>query len=592
MPKARPSRKTGPAAGSVGTLVPATLVFCATVVAYLPALSGGFIWNDSDYVTGPKLRSLAGLARIWTEPGAVQQYYPLLHSAFWVQHGLWGDRAIGYHLVSVLLHAGSAVLFGFVVRRLVEEDDGAAAARPPDDRPGRYAGTGWVAALLFALHPVHVQSVAWISEQKNTLSLGFYLGAALVYLRFDQSRRFRTYVAATALFVLSLACKTMTATLPAALLVIFWWKRGRLDGRREVLPLLPWFALGIATGLFSSWMEQNYLGAQGEDFSLTVPERVLVAGRATWFYAGNALWPAGLNFVYPRWTVDAGVWWQWLYPLGVLGVGAALWGLRRRTRAPLAAFLLFVGSLFPVLGFVNLYGAFYSWVWDHWQYPPDLGLLALVAAGLTAGWRSVMPPTRWMGYGAVAALAALLGAFTWSHCRIFHDDETLYLSTLALNPDCRMAHNNLGMVWSRMPGRMTDAIAEFEAALRLDPDNPGTHNNMGNALAQTPGRLDDAIVHLKMALHLRPDFPVAHNNLGNALAQSPARYGEAIGHFRAALRLQPDYVLCWYNLGVCLFNSGDLSAAEAAFQEVLRLSPGHPHALRALDVLAQRSGRR
>ncbi|MBK9992013.1 MAG: glycosyltransferase family 39 protein, partial [Verrucomicrobia bacterium] len=321
------------------------LILCATVVAYLPSLSGEFIWNDSDYVTAPALRSLDGLARIWTEPGAVEQYYPLLHSAFWLQHQVWGNHPFGYHVVTLLLHAGSALLFGLVLRRLLErkveppttskKSASGQALVSPEVRS--YAGAGWLAALLFALHPVHVESVAWITEQKNTLSLVFYLSAALVYLRFDETRRPRTYFTALALFVASMGCKTSTVTLPAALLVMFWWKRGRLDWRHDVRPLLPWLVLGVSAGLFSSWVEQTYLGAKGETFDLPLLGRVLVAGRAIWFYIGKLIWPFGLNFVYPRWAVDPAVWWQWLFPLGVLVLGVALWALRRRTRGPLAA---------------------------------------------------------------------------------------------------------------------------------------------------------------------------------------------------------------------------------------------------------------
>src|ERR1700690_3205406 len=343
------------------------LVFCATLIAYLPALGGGFIWNDSDYVTAPALRSLRGLGRIWTEVGSTQQYYPLLHSAFWVQHLFFGDRPMGYHIATVVLHALSAVLLALVLRRLFR-------AAP--------AGAEWLAALLFALHPVHVESVAWISEQKNTASLAFYLASAFVYLRFDETRRPGSYAAALALFACSLLCKTVTATLPAALLVAFWWKRGRLGMRRDVAPLVPWLALGAAAGLFSSWVERRYIGAQGAGFEISWAARVLVAGRAVWFYLGKLAWPFGLNFVYPRWTVDTADWTQWLFPLGVVGAGAVLWALRARGRGPLAAFLFFTGSLFPALGFVNLYGARYSWVWDHWQYLPDLGPIALAAAAL------------------------------------------------------------------------------------------------------------------------------------------------------------------------------------------------------------------
>ncbi len=558
------------------------LIFCVTLLAYLPALAGAFIWNDSDYVTAPALRSLTGLARIWNEPGATQQYYPLLHSAFWVQHRLWGDHPLGYHIVTLLLHAGSAVLFALILRRLFGSD-----------QAGPSAGVAWLAALLFALHPVHVESVAWITEQKNTLSLVFYLAAALVYLRFDETRRPRTYVAALALFVFSLWCKTVTATLPAALLVTFWWKRGRLDWRRDVLPLLPWFAIGAAAGLFSSWVEQTYLGARGVDFDLPFAGRVLVAGRAIWFYAGKLVWPFDLNFVYPRWTVDAAVWWQWLFPLGVLAVGAALWSLRRRTRGPLAAFLFFAGSLFPVLGFVNLFGARYSWVWDHWQYLPDLGPLALAAAGLTAGWRLAAPRLRGLGPGLVAALAVLLGALTWSHCGMFHDDQTLYRMTLARNPDCWLAHDNLGLIWSQMPGRLQDAIAEYEEALRLQPESAEVHYNLGVVWAEMPGKLNDAAAQFDEAVRLQPSFAAAHNNLGAAWAKMPGRLPDAIAQYEAALRLQPDLAEAHNNLGDAWSRTpGRLQDAIAEYETALRLRPDYAAAHNNLGVaLAKTPGR-
>ncbi len=562
--------------------MPGVLIFCATVFAYLPALSGDFIWNDSDYVTAPALRSLAGLVRIWNEAGATQQYYPLLHSAFWVQHRLWGDHPLGYHIVTLLLHAGSAVLFALILRRLFDSD-----------RAESSAGVAWLAALLFALHPVHVESVAWITEQKNTLSLVFYLAAALVYLRFDETRRPRTYVAALALFVFSLWCKTVTATLPAALLVTFWWKRGRLDWRRDVLPLLPWFAIGAAAGLFSSWVEQTYLGARGVDFDLPFAGRVLVAGRAIWFYAGKLVWPFGLNFIYPRWTVDAAVWWQWLFQLGVLAVGAVLWFLRRRTRGPLAVFLFFAGSLFPVLGFVNLFGARYSWVWDHWQYLPDLGPLALAAAGLTAGWRLAAPRFRGLGPGLVAALAVLLGALTWSHCGMFHDDQTLYRMTLARNPDCWLAHDNLGLIWSQMPGRLPDAIAEYEEALRLQPESAEVHYNLGVVWAEMPGKLNDAAAQFDEAVRLQPSFAAAHNNLGAAWAKMPGRLPDAIAQYEAALRLQPDLAEAHNNLGDAWSRTpGRLQDAIAEYETALRLRPDYAAAHNNLGVaLAKTPGR-
>ena len=569
-------------------LGPAALIFGATILAYGPALAGGFVWNDSDYVTAPALRSLAGLGRIWTKPGATEQYYPLLHSAFWVQHRLWGDHPLGYHLVTLLLHAFSAVLFALVLRRLFAGYQASAGVVPRS-----WAGAEWLAALLFALHPVHVESVAWIAEQKNTFSLVCYLGAALLYLRFDQQRRPRLYAAALVLFGLSLGCKTVTATLPAALLVALWWQRGRLDFRRDVRPLVPWFVLGAAAGVFSSWVERTYGAAQGPEFDLSCAARVLVAGRAVWFYAAKLVWPFGLNFLYPRWIVDPAIGWQWFFPLGVLAVFALLWTLRRRNRGPLAAALFFVGSLFPVLGFVNLYGARYSWVWDHWQYLPDLGPLSLLAVGLVAGWRRLAPTRRDWGYGLGAALALALGSLAWSHEGMFQDEETLYRETLARNPGAWLAHYNLGVLLEAVPGRRNDAIAEYEATLRLKPDHAKAHYNLGLVLDDVPGRKADAIAQYREAIRLQPNYVEARNNLGEDYARLPGRMGEAIAEYREAIRLQPDFATAHNNLGNAFLQlPGHLDDAIAQYRETLRLQPdlAATHCNLAIALLQRPSG--
>ena len=556
------------------------LVLCATIFAYLPSLSGALIWNDSDYVTAPGLRSLHGLALIWTKPGATQQYYPLLHSAFWLQHRLWGDNPLGYHVVTVLLHALSAVLLALVLQRLFT----VANTR-------RYPGAEWIAALLFALHPVHVESVAWISEQKNTLSLALYLGSAFLYLGFERTRRPGAYIAATALFTASLLSKTVTATSPAALLVVAWWRHGKVEWKRDVVPLLPWLAIGAALGLFSGWVEKTYVGAHGSDFDVSAAGRLLVAGRAIWFYAANLAWPFALNFIYPKWSIDPGALWQWLFPAGAMAVAVVLWAVRSRSRGLLAAYLVFVGSLFPALGFVTLYGARYSWVWDHWQYLPDLSLIALGAAGLAAGWRLVAPGLRWLGPGLVAALSMLLGALTWSHCGVFHDNQTLYLETLARNPASWMAHNNLGLAWSKIPGRLGDAIAQYQEALRLKPDIAETHTNLGKAWAETPGRLSDAVAEYEEALRLDPNYADAHFYLANTLVQT-GRVPEAIHHYEEALRVQPDLAEASNNLGMTLCRVGRADEGMKRIEAAIRMQPSYAQAHFARGAALLQSGRR
>jgi len=530
------------------TLLAAVLIVCCTLLAYLPALSGGLLWDDAAHVTRPELRSLHGLWRIWSDLGATQQYYPLLHSAFWVEYKLWGDATLGYHLANILLHAAAAILVMLIMRRL--------------GLPG-----GWLAALIFALHPVCVESVAWIAEQKNTLSTVFYLSAALLYLHFDQTRRRSQYFLALALFVMAMLSKTVTDTLPAVLLVIFWWRRGRIGWKRDALPLLPWFALGAAAGIFTAWVERTLVGAEGPDFALTLVQRFLVAGRALWFYVGKLVWPANLMFFYPRWRVDSAAWWQYLFPLAALAALAGLCLLVRKSRGPLAGALVFAGTLFPALGFFNVYPFVYSYVADHFQYVASLGIIVPVAVAVTAGTR------RWAVPAACVVLAAF-GVLTWQQCGMYSDTETLFQETIERNPTCWIAHYNLGVLIAGVPGRLPEAIDHYREAARLKPDYAMAHYNLALALSQTPERLPEAIEEYRAALRANPNAAEAHNNLGLALSKTPGRLPEAIEEYQAALRIAPDSTEAHNNLGIALLNTpGRVSEAIPQFQAALRTKP-------------------
>jgi tetratricopeptide (TPR) repeat protein len=534
------------------TLLTALLIFGCIHIAYLPALGGGLLWDDAAHITRPELRSLHGLWRIWSDLGATQQYYPLLHSAFWIEYKLWGGATLGYHLVNLLLHAAAACLVMSIMRRL--------------GLPGAV-----LAALIFALHPVCVESVAWIAEQKNTLSAVFYLGAALLYLHFDRTRRASHYLLALALFVLALLTKTVTDTLPAALLVVFWWRSGRLGWKRDVLPLLPWFALGAAAGLFTAWVERNFVGAEGPDFALTLIERFLVAGRALWFYLGKLVWPANLMFFYPRWRVDPAEWWQYLFPLAALAALAGLCLLARKRRGPLAGALIFGGTLFPALGFIDVYPFIYSYVADHFQYIASLGIIVPVASGLasavTAGAR------RWAVAAACLALAAF-GALTWQQCGMYQDMETLFQETIERNPTCWAAHYNLGVLIAGTSGRTEEAIQHYREATRLKPDYAMAHYNLALALSQTPERLPEAVEEYRVALRIDPESAKAHNELGLTLSKIPGRLPEAIHEYQAALRIDPDFAEAHNNLGVALLNTpGRVSEAIPQFQAALRINP-------------------
>jgi tetratricopeptide (TPR) repeat protein len=550
------------------------LLFCATFLAYGPALNGQILWDDKGYVTYPALQSLHGLWRIWFDVGSTEQYYPLLHSAFWIEHRLWGNASLGYHLANVVQHVAAAFLLVAVVRRLA--------------LPG-----AWLCGFVFALHPICVESVAWISEQKNTLSMVFYLAAAWVYLDFDRTRRKPQYFLATGLFVLALLSKTLTATLPAALLVVFWWKRGRLDWKRDVLPLVPWLAIGAVIGLFSAWVERNYIGAKGHEFTLTRIERILVAGRAIWFYLGKFVWPANLMFQYPRWHVSSSVWWQYLFPVGVGVLTGVLLAAARRHRGPLAAFLFFVGSLFPTMGFFNLYAFRYSFVDDHFQYLPDLGLIVLVAAGLMQTAGKLGPVLRRSVFALLGALFLTCGVLTARQSAMYRDAETLYRTMLARNPGSWMAHDNLGNLLIGTPGHVNEAVAEYEAAVQLNPNAVEVHNNLGIALMQIPGRATDAITEYKTAIRMDPGYAEAYSNLGNAYMRIPGHASDAIAAYQAALRIKPDFVGARTDLGFLLASiPGRLPEAIAQYEAALQTDPNYADAHNNLGcALASEPGR-
>ncbi len=538
------------------------VVLVLLLLAYGPALSGAFLWDDAGHVTRADLRSFAGLGRIWFEVGATQQYYPVLHSAFWLEHRLWGDATPGYHLLNLALHALAATQFLVVLRRLAV--------------PG-----AMLAALLFAFHPVCVESVAWIAEQKNTLSLVFYLAAALAYLRFNPAGGasrpgdrgpWRSYALATFLFTLGLLTKTVTATLPAALLVVAWWRRGRLDPRRDVLPLLPWFALGAGGGLFTAHLEKIQIGAEGADFALGFLDRAVLAGKVFWFYLRSVAWPFDLLFVYPRWAIDATQPWQW----ACLLAAAALFGLllyrARSQRGPLAAGLLFAGSLFPVLGFFNVYPFVFSYVADHFQYLASLALFALAGAGLKlAGDR--LP--RAAAFGLAGLLLGGLGTLTWRQSRMYRDVVTLWETTLARNPDAWMAHHNLALALSAA-GRVPEALPHLETVLRLHPNHAPAENNLGNLFLRL-NRPQEALPHLERALQLHPAYPEAHNNLGSAYL-ALERLPESREQFEKALQLNPDYAVAHRNLGVALAMSDRFPEAIDQFTAALRLDPAYTDA--------------
>ena len=522
--------------------------FAGLLCVYWPVFQAGFIWNDADYVTHPTLRDVDGLWRIWTEPGATEQYYPLLHSAFWLQCAIWGDRALGFHAANLGFHGIAAVLFYTFLTEL------------------RVKGAH-VAAALFAFHPVCVESVAWISEQKNTLSLALALAAACVYLRFERTRRTSTYVCASGLFVAALLSKSVTATVPGALLVIAWWGHGTVDAKRDVLPLLPWLAFGAAFGAFTAWVERVHVGASGADFALTWLERLALAGRIPWFYVGKLAWPAEIMFIYPRWVVDVRSLATWLLPALTVVTLAGAWFLRHKARGVLTTVLLFGGLLFPMLGLFPVYGMKFSFVADHWVYHASLAFFALAGYGLH---RALSPLHGPITVLASVALLAALGIKSHQLAGTYRTSDGFYEHLLQLNPNAWMAHNNLGTARLHA-GNYGAAERHLSEAVRLKPDYFEAWNNLGLAV-DAQGRSADAAAHFRRAIVLNPGYGAAHLNFGNVLFAAN-RYTEAEAEYRAALRLDATLHRARYNLGVTLAAQGRTREAMQEYERVLATDP-------------------
>jgi len=552
----------------------AGLIVLLTLLAYIPAMRGGYIWDDNAHITeNAVLHSFDGLKKIWFEPKVLPQYYPLVHTTFWIEYHLWQLHPFGYHLVNVLLHACNAILLLLVLRYL------------------RVPGA-WLAAALFALHPVQVESVAWITERKNVLSCFFYLSSALAYFRFanvtidpattsvfsdippptsgKSSRSWGFFALSLFLFLCALLSKTVTCTMPAAILLVLWWKRDRLY-RSDILTLIPYFVVGALLGLTTVWLEKYHVGAYGEEWALSFLDRCLVAGRALWFYAGKLVWPHKLTFNYPRWQIDSGVWWQYLFPAVALAVISIMWLMRRRIgKGPFVAVSFFAGTLVPALGFFDVYPMRFSFVADHFQYLASTGLIALAAAAMTTFLGRLGPRQDTIGFVVCVAVLFIFGVLVWKQSTIYGDAETLYRDTISKNPHAWMAHYNLGVLLVNS-GRSDEVMAHFSEALRLQPDDADAHYNLGVAL-EKQGRLEEAMAHFSEAARLRPDYADAHYSIAVILARQ-SKFDEAISHYSQALRVNPNYAEAHNNLGVALFSLGKLSKAIEHYRTALTLDP-------------------
>ncbi len=554
----------------------AALALAALAVGcYLPALTAGFVWDDEAFTDAAAVREWSGLWRIWSSPRAAIEneghYWPLVYTSFWLEHKLWGFAPAGYHAVNVVLHAANTLL----VRRLAE----------------RLAVPGaWLVAAVFAVHPLHVESVAWIIERKDLLSGLCYLAAFLAWLRFTDEpqggRGGRHYVLALALFAAGMLCKSIVVTLPAAFVIVSWWKRGRVTGS-DLSRAAPFFVVGAAIAA----ADLSFYDAR-EPLSLgyTAVERLLIAAHALWFYAGKLLWPGGLAVIYPHWETGAGDPVAWGYVAAGVAVAAVLWFLRGRVgRGPLAGVLFFAVTLSPVLGFVEYGYMQFSFVADRHQYLAGMGLMAVLVGAAVRG-AERLPAKRWRrcAAGAAAAVLAVLAVLTWRHAGIYRDEVTFFSHVVARNPEARAAQQNLGKALLNS-GRPEEALAASRAAVEQSPDDVKAHANVGVALIRM-GRLDEAEEWLRAALALDPRHSVVLQNLAESLRKQE-RLDEALRYYRAVLEADPGNPLPHAGMGHALFGLGRYEEALRSLDRALALAPGLESVRTMRDSALSRLGR-
>ena len=583
----------------------ALLLIAFVFIAYAQVFRAGFIWDDESHLTqNPCVVGPLGLTEVWTTTQAV--YYPLVLTTFWALHKFFGLNPLPYHLLNISFHAASAILLWRILRVL------------------RVRGA-WLGAALWALHPVMVQSVAWVTELKNTQSCVFYLLSILFFLNWERQEgvasrlpRRRIGGCPSSIFALSLLffllatlSKPSVVMLPFVLALCVWWMRGRIRWR-DTLAFAPFALISVVASAWTIWEQKFHARAVGPDWVQTFPERLIIAGKAVCFYLGKLVWPHPLIFIYPRWNIDSSTVIAYLPLLAVIAGLVALWFFHAKWgRALFFAAAYYVISLFPVLGFFSVYFFRYSFVSDHFQYLASMGPLALTGAGIAtllgrfyktpdhfvfhpdtvprSGNAIVSPRWRFVLSGALCGIfLVLLGSLTWCQTADYHNLFALYGATLQKNPDCWMAHYNLGIVLSEQE-EPDQAIEHYRQAVALRPDYAEAHYNLGRLLVHL-GQLNDAVAHYERAVAINPGDAEAQNNLGVTL-YGMGRADDAIAHYRKALAIRPDYAEASCNLASALIAKGDLDGAIARYTACLAAVPDQEEAQYNLASALLRKGR-
>ena len=533
--------------------LPLLAFLVAIFVFYFPALSGEFIWDDVIFFAEETIHDWSGLWDIWFTPSEIAKeghYWPVTYTTFWLDHKLFGLNPIGYHIVNCLLYFINVVLIWRLLLKL--------------EVPG-----AWAISMIFTVHPLHVESVAWLIERKDLLSALFYLSAVHAWLRFRESSSPKTYVLALGLYALGLLSKSIVVTLPVALLVLLWWKQERVSAQ-DIMRLLPFFVVGfvIALGDYLFYVVREAILL---DLDYSFLERVLIAAQAVWFYAGKLMWPTNLIVVYPHWDVSTDNLIGWLFVGAVAGVLILLWSCRHRIgKGPLAGVAFFVITLSPILGFVDYRYMLYSFVADRYQYLAGLGLIAVLVGGAVHVIRPYFTSFRPAIMGAFAILMIGLGILTWRQATIYQDQITFYRHIVAHNPAAYDAYHNLGIALFEAE-RPEEGYEASLKSLEHQPNKSKTHSNIAASLFLME-RYDEAEKSIKRALELDPENKAAWQNYG-LLYLKRQHYEEAVAAFQKAIYLDADSILAHKGIADSYYELGHHTKAMKSIDRALALAP-------------------
>ncbi len=537
-------------------ILPAAALVVITVFTYVPAISNGFIWDDYDgLLHSPLINSRDALYKLWFTTESTD-YFPLVYTIFFFEYHRWGMNPRPYHIANVIIHALASVFLWMVLRRL--------------KIPG-----AWICALMFAVHPVNVESVAWIFQQRTTLPMVFALLSMLAYLRFHESSKALWYIISFVAFLLGLLSKTSVVMLPFIILGCIWWDSGKIR-LKDLLQVIPFFVFSVIFGIATAWFQSHKAISTEVIRDDSFWERLAGAGWAVWFYLSKAIFPYKLTFVYPKWEINPGSVVSYLPLTALVICFAFFWIYRKSLGRPLLMGLgYYVFGLFPVLGFLDIYFMKFSLVADHWQYFAIPGIISLVVGTAAYSFERFGLKGKRIGAILAALTVFLLGFLSWRQERIYKDEETLWRDTIAKNPHAWLAHYNLGLNLAQQ-GLSDEAFIHFRQTIKINPNYAEAYNNIG-LIYQMRGDLKRAMLSFQKALKIEPNMAEAHNNLANVFADL-GRNDEAIREYKKAIQINPSFASAYNNLGVILANQGKYDEAVLLYQQAIKLMPDYSDA--------------